>query len=198
MARCNGAVARQWPLQLAASAACQGRRGRGSSGTSSNCRVDHLGFARRRSRCLRSWGHWRMLMLWRAYTGLTILYAFLLPDDAAACSLFPDQRCPSTAGSLSEKLAHIVVDKSFLSLKSREFTQTYLETSGSRSEDRMPPNLLRILCFGDSLTSGYLSTSLERYPYGDTLQTELAHMLSLPLSQVQVTVDGLPGSSHPS
>lgn len=138
-----------------------------------------------------------MLMPWRAYTGLTILYALLLPNDAAACSIFYDQRCPSTAISLAEKLSHIVVDKAFLALESQEFTQTYLATSASRSKDRMPPNMLRILCFGDSLTDGYLSSSLDRYPYGDTLQTELAHMLSLPLSQIQVTIDGLPGSSRP-
>lgn len=54
---------------------------------------------------------------------------------------------------------------------------------------------IRILCFGDSLTAGYMMSQPEHYPYGDTLQIELAHMLSVPLSQIHVDIDGLSGNN---
>ena len=73
----------------------------------------------------------------------------------------------------------------------------YVAMGSSSSKDKASPKGLRILCFGDSLTSGFLSSSMESYPYGETLQTELAHMLSLTLSDVRVTVDGLPGTRSP-
>ena len=53
------------------------------------------------------------------------------------------------------------------------------------------PKSLRILCFGDSLTSGFTRMGLEAYPYADHLRVELQHMLST--SDIYVDVEGRPG-----
>ena len=68
--------------------------------------------------------------------------------------------------------------------------------AGSEANGSALPKSLNILCFGDSLTKGYLLTEPYFYPYGDTLQTELAHMLQTLPSKLFVSVDGLPGSVH--
>lgn len=39
--------------------------------------------------------------------------------------------------------------------------------------DPKPPETLRILCFGDSLTAGYTHYGLEHYPYSDYLEKTL-------------------------
>ena len=57
--------------------------------------------------------------------------------------------------------------------------------------DSSQPKSLRILCFGDSLTSGYTKMGLEAYPYADHLRVGLQHMLST--SDIHVDVEGLPG-----
>ena len=57
--------------------------------------------------------------------------------------------------------------------------------------DTSQPKSLRILCFGDSLTSGYTRMGLEAYPYADHLRVRLQHILSTP--DIHVDVEGRPG-----
>ena len=119
-----------------------------------------------------------------------------LLSAAAACSIFPNSVCSSTAKSLQEKLENVVVARDILALDSVNFTTTYASMDDSNSHRPTLSKPLRILCFGDSLTAGYMSTNPERYPYGDTLHTELAHMLSVPLSMLHVDIDGFSGIGY--
>jgi lysophospholipase L1-like esterase len=50
---------------------------------------------------------------------------------------------------------------------------------------------LRILCFGDSLTSGYSGFGATYHPYNERLEEKLAE--AFPQVQIEVTADGLPG-----
>ena len=49
---------------------------------------------------------------------------------------------------------------------------------------------LRILCFGDSLTSGYYRWGLESHPYAIRLEERLREQL--PSTNIQINVDGFP------
>ena len=118
------------------------------------------------------------------------LTASLLVD---ACSFFPSHICCSSASSLSEKLASVAVAGDLLYLSPLDFVKTYLDMSQASMEDKSLPKSLRILCFGDSLTAGYMSSDPEHHPYGDTMQTELAHLLSSTPSQIHTRIDGLSG-----
>ena len=62
--------------------------------------------------------------------------------------------------------------------------------------DESLPKSLRILCFGDSLTAGYMSSDSHDHPYGDIMQNELAHMLSTTPSQIYTKIDGMSGMSR--
>ncbi|KAL9130209.1 MAG: hypothetical protein Q9217_001554 [Psora testacea] len=55
------------------------------------------------------------------------------------------------------------------------------------------PKSLRILCLGDSLTAGWSEFDPRPHPYGDTMQNELAHMLSTTPSQIHTKIDGFSG-----
>lgn len=53
----------------------------------------------------------------------------------------------------------------------------------------MPP--LRVLCFGDSLTSGYFHFGLGSHPYAIKLEQRLSR--ALPSVPMRVDTNGLPG-----
>ena len=53
------------------------------------------------------------------------------------------------------------------------------------------PTTLRVLCFGDSLTSGYTSGGLSSQPYSLSLETVLS--AALPNTHIHIETDGLPG-----
>lgn len=55
----------------------------------------------------------------------------------------------------------------------------------------MPPKSLSVLCFGDSLTSGYFSWGLGEHPYALKLEDKLTG--AFPDVAVMVVADGLPG-----
>ncbi|OAA48767.1 Esterase, SGNH hydrolase-type [Metarhizium rileyi] len=55
----------------------------------------------------------------------------------------------------------------------------------------MPPKTLSILCFGDSLTSGYYAMGLESYPYSLALAAKIQD--ALPDTKLQVYTNGKPG-----
>lgn len=58
----------------------------------------------------------------------------------------------------------------------------------------MPPKTpLRILCFGDSLTSGYHSYGGGENPYADALVDRLANALPEDAYHITVVVNGRPG-----
>jgi len=50
---------------------------------------------------------------------------------------------------------------------------------------------LRILCFGDSLTSGYSSNGLVYHPYNERLEQKLQE--AFPDVRIEITADGRPG-----
>lgn len=50
---------------------------------------------------------------------------------------------------------------------------------------------LRILCFGDSLTSGYFSFGMDSRPYALKLEDKLTG--ALPNVDVKITISGVPG-----
>ena len=54
-----------------------------------------------------------------------------------------------------------------------------------------PPETLRILCFGDSLTAGYTRYGLEHFPYSDYLENTLRKFL--PSTKIIIDTDGLSG-----
>lgn len=53
------------------------------------------------------------------------------------------------------------------------------------------PKTLRVLCFGDSLTSGYHSFGLGSHPYSEALRTRL--FAAFPDAEIQVRTNGVPG-----
>jgi lysophospholipase L1-like esterase len=55
----------------------------------------------------------------------------------------------------------------------------------------MARKTLRILCFGDSLTSGYFSWGLGSHPYSLKLEDKLTG--AFPNVDVDIVTDGLPG-----
>lgn len=52
-------------------------------------------------------------------------------------------------------------------------------------------NKLRILCFGDSLTSGYSRSGLASHPYDERLVQDLK--VARPELEIETTEDGRPG-----
>ena len=122
-------------------------------------------------------------------------YAFTASSLVDACSFFPDHKCCSSASSVSEKLPNIATTEDLISFDNFDFLRVYPNMSQISMADRSLPKSLRILCFGDSLTAGYMSSDPECYPYGDTLRTELAHMLSATPSQIHTRIDGLSGKA---
>ena len=111
-----------------------------------------------------------------------------------ACSFFPHHQCCSSAASTLGKIASIAEAEDLIISNGLDF-QTYSNMSQASMAEKSLPKSLRILCFGDSLTAGYMSSDPKYYPYGDTLQTELAHMLSITPSQIYIKIDGLPGKT---
>ena len=53
------------------------------------------------------------------------------------------------------------------------------------------PKSLRVLCFGDSLTSGYHSFGLGAHPYSEALRTRL--FAAFPDAEIKVRTNGVPG-----
>ena len=56
-----------------------------------------------------------------------------------------------------------------------------------------PNNPLRILCFGDSLTSGYHSWGSDYHPYATRLKERLEQRF--PARDIDISTDGLPGDT---
>ena len=54
------------------------------------------------------------------------------------------------------------------------------------------PKKLKILCFGNSLTSGYSQNGLASFPYADTMEPDLKRLVPT-LEDLVVDIDGLPG-----
>ncbi|KOS16897.1 hypothetical protein ESCO_004747 [Escovopsis weberi] len=54
-----------------------------------------------------------------------------------------------------------------------------------------PPRLLRVLCFGDSLTQGFCDMGLTSHPYSQTLLARLE--AAFPETVVEVVTNGVPG-----
>lgn len=75
---------------------------------------------------------------------------------------------------------------------------TTTTTNGGPSVSSIPPSLttkpkrsLRILCYGDSLTSGYSKYGSVSHPYSQTLSTVLSR--AFPSLNIEAHVDGKPG-----
>lgn len=64
-------------------------------------------------------------------------------------------------------------------------------SSSSPASPPKPKRSLRILCFGDSLTSGYADWGAVSHPYSQRLTTVLSR--AFPSLQIQAHVDGCPG-----
>lgn len=64
-------------------------------------------------------------------------------------------------------------------------------TSPTRASPQKPKRSLRILCFGDSLTSGYAQLGSISHPYSQRLTTVLS--ASFPSLNIDAHTDGLPG-----
>lgn len=64
-------------------------------------------------------------------------------------------------------------------------------TSPTRASPQKPKRSLRILCFGDSLTSGYAQLGSITHPYSQRLATVLS--ASFPSLNIDAHTDGLPG-----
>lgn len=57
--------------------------------------------------------------------------------------------------------------------------------------DLSPPQNLKILCFGNSLTAGYTAMGYAYYPYADVLELSLARLF--PSTKLIIKTSGLPG-----
>lgn len=66
----------------------------------------------------------------------------------------------------------------------------HTSSTSPSSKPKRPKPTLRILCFGDSLTSGYSSSSTD-HPYSSRLTTVLSR--AFPSLNIDAQVDGLPG-----
>ena len=119
-------------------------------------------------------------------------------DRVAACPFTFGHNTFSAAFSESEKLAHICFATDISQSDSSAVLDFYIEMEhpgGKPADETASHEEFRILCFGDSLTAGYMLTSANHFPYGDAMQTDLAKLLSLPLSKVHVDIDGLSGET---
>lgn len=124
---------------------------------------------------------------------ICVLFGFLTNCLLHACSVFPEFSCCSSTTPFSDKLASISTIDDLLSLTSTDSVKAYANMDQVGTGDKHRPKNLRILCFGDSLTSGYMSSDSHSHPYGDTMQNELAHMLSSTPAKINTTIDGKPG-----
>lgn len=78
-----------------------------------------------------------------------------------------------------------------LSPETKTKPQSDLASSPSRPPPQKPKRSLRILCFGDSLTSGYSQLGATTHPYSQRLTSVLS--TSFPSLTIDAHTDGLPG-----
>lgn len=71
------------------------------------------------------------------------------------------------------------------------FSCPQIQIPSLRKHKKMVGKQLNVLCFGDSLTSGYCHYGMESYPYSGRLENRLVS--ALPGRKVEVFTNGVPG-----
>ena len=122
---------------------------------------------------------------------------------AAACCTSREPQCPSFANFIFEEAIDYRCQSYQSSPNDSELQYCSYNNMAQKVEAATSPvsdsagitqKELRILCLGDSLTSGYMMSRTESFPYGETMQFELAKMLATTPAKLRVRISGLPGN----
>ena len=128
----------------------------------------------------------------RAGLAILLFQTLHLTSRIAACALLSNVQSPRPAAFPVGRLLYLDICPVPL-MDTSPATGGTDAPNAEMSAQPAPKDELRILCFGDSLTAGYMLTSPDHYPYGDFMQTELAKLLQRPLSKIHVDIDGFSG-----